>query len=607
MTAGDPPPQDARSTTPSAHHGTLAATLQRIPLVQSLQGYTPKAFGADLTAAILITAAAVPLGIGFATTAGLPPITGLYSSVMTLIVFGLVSSSRHVKLGFDAMAAVLIGSTIVPLAMVNGQVDNAKLGSLVAILALLTGAILFLAGLARFGLLADLLSVSLLLGYQAGIALNVIIGQLPKMLGYKISGDTDVEKAIAVVKHLGETHWPTLVAGFGTWAALILLRRLWPGLPGAIVILIAAIAVSAVTHLDRHGVAVVGTLPKGLPTFGLPDFQLAQDNLGLLLGTAASLALVLAADTIIPSRAFASRGHYRVSANQDMAALGLAQMASAVSGGVTASASYARTAISARVGSKTQLSAVMGGLLMALLCATATGLLASLPVAVLGAICADAVSRLIELKTLRGLWQMRKREALLAVATCLLVLSTDPLLAIGVAVGASLVFYLAKAARPRQSLLGHRPGMTGWYPVNAFPDAAEVAPTISVFRWTAPLVFVNANTFRTKARAAARGRAWLLVDCTGMFDLDPSAIESVDGLLDDLADTGTQLAFSGPNPDVARMLRVSGLAARLGEDPHVFVNLDTAVAALTDPSQAAGTLRDDDGDGVWEYVATPGA
>ncbi len=572
--------------------------LARMPLVQSLAGYTAKDLGADVVAGLLITATAIPLGVGFAVTAGLPPITGLYTSMLPLIIFGLFSSTRHVKIGFDAAAAAMIGSAIVPLATVAGVVDQQRLGSLVAVLALLTGAMLILAGALRVGFLADLLSMPLLLGYQAGIALSVIIGQLPRMLGYGVTGDSDVAKAVAIVRGLGESHGPTIAIGVACLALLAAGRRWAPEVPGALVALVVFTAGSWAFDWSERGIATIGALPSGLPRIAVPDPGVIGDDVGVVLGTAASLALVLASDTVIPSRAFAARGRYPVSANVDIGALGLAQVASACTGGVTASASYARSAICVRVGSRTQLSAIFGGLACAVLVATMTGVLALIPLAVLGAICVDACLRLIETRSFGRLWRLRRTECAIAVATAAIVLITDPLIAIGVAVGASILQVLVRTFRPAGSRLGQRDHFAGWYAISDHPDAVPADPAVVVYRWSGPLVFANAGRFRSRALAQCTdGVRTLVIDCGAVFDLDPTAVEMLTDLRRRLAERGISPVFAGPAPTIARTLRAAGLAE--GEaGPYLFADVDTAVAVARHPDGL--DLRDPDGDGVYE-------
>jgi sulfate permease, SulP family len=554
--------------------------LGRLPLVASVRGSDARSLRDDAVAGVLVTAVAVPLSVGFAEVAGVPPVLGLYTCLLPMVGFALLGSSRHVKLGLDAASAAMFAAALAPLAVTVGS-DTTRYLSLVALLTLLVGLFTLTAGLLRLGVIGDLLSLPVLVGYQTGIAVSVVIGQLPKLLGYAADGGNDLALAVDVLRNLGTTSATTLAVGATTLAAARLLRRRWPTLPAALLVLCAATAVSALLDLRAHGVAVVGDLPSGLPSLGLP--AVTWDDVLTLAGPAAGIALVTSADVIVTSRSFATRLRYQVSPSQDLVGLGAANLLSGLTGGLSTSASYARTAISERTGSRTQLSSVVAALAMAAVLVSLTGPIALVPRAVLAAVVVDAVLGLVDTAGFRRLWHGRRAELAVAAFTTGGVLLLGLLPTLAVAVVWTVGLFLRRLVSAEDAVLGRREGSPDWQDVGRVTDAHPV-PGLLLFRWDAPLFFANAGAFRTRllsrlAEAEAAGPvAWVVVDGAAISELDLSAVAELETLADDLASRGITTAVVESSGAERDLLERTGFAA--ADRPGLlFDDLDAAVKA----------------------------
>lgn len=558
-----------------------AAAVGRLPLVASTRGLDRRGLRNDVVAGVLVTAVAVPLSIGFAEVAGVPPVLGLYTCMLPLAGFALLGSSRHVKLGLDAASAAMFAAALAPLAATVGG-NTTRYLSLVALLTLLVGGLTLLAGLLRLGVLADLLSLPVLIGYQTGIALSVIIGQLPKLLGYTADGNNDVELAVDVARQLGSTSAVTFALGGGTLAVARLMRHWRPELPAGLIVLLGGTVLSVLLDLPSHGVAVVGELPSGLPELGLP--AVTWSDVPALLGPAAGIALVTSADLVVTSRSFATRLRYRVDASQDLVGLGTANLLSGLSGGLSTSASYARTALSERSGSRTQISSVVAALAMAAVLLVLTEPIAQVPRAVLAAVVVDAVIGLVDVPAFRRLWRGRRSEFAVALFTAAGVLVLGLMATLAVAVAWSVLLFLRRLVRAEDDVLGRRAGSAGWLPLDGASDAQAV-PGVLVFRWDAPLFFGNAGAFRDRlldrlATAEETGAVdWVVVDGAAVSDLDLSAVGELEALAADLAQRGVTLVVAEPPGDERALLERVGFAP-------LFDDVDAAVAAHGAPARS---------------------
>ena len=376
-----------------------------IPGLQMVRTYQRGWLIKDLAAGLVLTAILVPVGMGYAEAAGLPAIYGLYATIVPLIAYAIFGPSRVLVLGPDSSLAAIIAATIVPLAA--GDPD--RLVALAGVLALLSGALCLLAGLARFGFITDLLSKPVRIGYLNGIALTVLVGQLPKVLGFSATGDNLIQETISLVQGVlnGQTNRMTFIIGVACLFIILIFKRRWPKIPGVLIAVIGATIVTGWFDLaTTAGVAVVGPLPQGLPSFQVPLVSL--DDLSVLFAGAVAIALVSFADTSVLSRTFALRGGYEVDQNQELIALGAANIAAGFFQGFSISSSSSRTPVAESAGSKTQITGVVGALCIALLLVFAPNLLQNLPSAALGAVVISAALSLIDIQGVTRLYHLRR-------------------------------------------------------------------------------------------------------------------------------------------------------------------------------------------------------
>jgi high affinity sulfate transporter 1 len=512
----------------------------RLPILTSLRGYRRAWLPRDLTAGVLIVALAIPLSMGMAELAGMPPVAGLYSCILPLVAYAFFGSSPQLVVALDASTAAMLGAAVAPLA--GG--DPLRYAALAGGLTLLVGIVLLAAGAARLGLIADFLSEPVLLGYQAGLALVVAAGQLPRLLGVTVQSDTTLGQYWELLAGLGGAQPWSAALGIAALLIVLLSRRLWPVVPGALVALVLGAAVVYAFDLESAGVAVLGEIPSGLPPLGVPD--VSWGDLRQLLPAAAAIALLAAADTLVSSRVFAARGRYSVDADRDLVGLGAANAVSALSGGIATSASAARTAVAESVGSRTQVAGLTAAALMVVVLLVLTGPLAYVPVAVLAAIVVAAVLRLIDLKALRTLSRVRRVELVIALAALTGVVAVGLLQGVVIAMGLSLLDFLWRTSRPHDAVLGRAPGRRGFHDITRARDAAGVPGTL-VYRFDAPLFYANAERFRSRVlRLVGRHPDTRLVvlDASPIADIDVTAGRMLGELQEQLAADGVRLVVA---------------------------------------------------------------
>ena len=549
-----------------------------IPALGALRTYQIAWLPKDITAGLVLTAILVPVGMGYAEAAGLPAIYGLYATIVPLIAYAIFGPSRILVLGPDSSLAAIIAATIVPLA--GGNTD--RLVALAGMLALLTGSLCILAGLARFGFITDLLSKPIRLGYVNGIALTVLVGQLPKILGFSASGDGLVQETISLVQGVaqGLTNWTSCAIGVACLAIVLGFKRWWPRIPGVLVAVVAATLVVSVFDLaSTAGVAVVGPLPQGLPAFQFPS--VAPGDLGTLAAGALAITLVSFADTSVLSRTFALRGGYTVDQNQEMIALGAANVAAGLFQGFSISSSSSRTPVAESAGAKTQLTGVVGAVCIALLLVFAPTLLQNLPNAALGAVVIASCMSLVDIKGVVRLYRLRRGEFVLSIVAFLGVALLGVIQGIFIAVALALLAFIWRAWRPYDAVLGRVNGLKGYHDITRYPEA-RLVPGLVLFRWDAPLFFANAEVFREHVgeavAAATTPTRWVVVAAEPVTDVDITAAEALAALDDDLTQAGIQLCFAEMKDPVKDRLKRYDLYAKIG-DEHFFPTLGRAVDA----------------------------
>jgi high affinity sulfate transporter 1 len=525
----------------------------------------------------VLTALLVPAGMGYATAAGLPPVTGLYATVAGLLAYALVGPSRVLVLGPDSALAPLIAAAVVPLAAQGAAGDERRV-ALAGLLALLVGAVLVVGALLRLGFVSDLLSKPIRLGYLNGVALVVIVGQLPTLLGFSVDGDGLVDDARRLVDGVadGRVEPAAAAIGVGALVLIVVVRQVAPRVPGVFIAVIAAIAV--MWALDPDSVPVVGALPSGLPA---PAWgALGWGDVTSLAGPAVGVALVAFADTGVLSRAFAARAGEDIDTNREMAALGAANVACAAAGGFPVSASSSRTPVAQAVGSRSQLTGVVGAVAVALVVVLAPGFTRHLPSAALAAVVIAAVASVASVPDTVRLLRMNPVEFALSLIAFAGVATLGVLPGIGVAVGLSLLAFVARAWHPHMAELVRVERRKGYHDRARHPEGRRI-PGLVIVRFDAPLFFANAELFaafvmRSVADAPSPVR-WVAIAAEPITDVDTSAAEVVERLDDELAARGIRLVFAELKGPVKDRLTHYGLGDRFGPD-HFYPTIGTVVS-----------------------------
>jgi high affinity sulfate transporter 1 len=547
-----------------------------LPGVTTLRAYDRAWLPNDLVAGLVLTAVLIPVGMGYAEAAGLPPVNGLYATIVPLTAYALFGPSRILVLGPDSSLAAIIAAAVLPLA--GG--DPAAVPPLAALLAVLTGLFCLLGGLGGLGFVTDLLSKPVRYGYLNGIALTVLVGQLPKLTGFSVDANGLLGEVRGLVQGImaGQTNGVALTIGVACLVVILGCKRWAPQLPGVLLAVVGATVVSAWFDLAaRAGLAVVGPLPAGLPSFQLPP--LSPGTVGALVPGALAITLVSFADTSVLSRSFALRGGYKVDQNQEMVALGAANVAAGLFQGFSISSSSSRTPVAESAGAKTQVTGLVGAVGVALLLIFFPTLLQDLPSAALGAVVISACLSLIEVPGVVRLWRLRRGEFAVSLLCFLGVAFAGVVPGIFLSVGLALLAFIWRAWRPYDAVLGRVDGLKGYHDVTRYPQARRI-PGLVLFRWDAPLFFANGEIFHEhvlEAVATAPTPAtWVVVAAEPVTDVDVTAADALVALDEDLAGAGVELCFAEMKDPVKDQLRRYGLLTKFGPE-HFFPTIGEAV------------------------------
>jgi high affinity sulfate transporter 1 len=548
-----------------------------LPGLDTLRRYEAAWLPRDIFAGLVLATMLAPVGIAYATASGLPGIYGLYATIVPLLVYALFGPSRILVLGPDsALAAVILG-VVVPL---SGG-DPLRAATLAAMMAIVSGTVCILAGIARLGFVTELLSKPIRYGYMNGIALTVLISQLPKLFGFSIESEGPLRSLWAIAGAILErrTNWVAFGIGLGTLMIIVLLKD-YKRLPGILVAVVGATAVVAVLDLGaRYGVKVLGPLPQGLPAFAVPWIGYS-DLFPVLIGGCA-IALVSFADTSVLSRAYAARLGTHVDPNQEMVGLGAANLATGFFQGFPISSSASRTPVAEAAGARTQLTSVVGALAIAILLLVAPNLLQHLPTAALAAVVIAAAIGLFEVTDLKRIYRIQQWEFWLSMVCFVGVAVLGAIPGIGLAIAIAIAEFLWDGWRPHSAVLGRAHGVKGYHDITRYPDARQI-PGLVLFRWDAPLFFANAEFFKERALdAVAKSPTpvrWLVVAAEPVTSVDVSAGDTVAELDEALHAQGIEFCFAELKDPVKDKLKRFGLFSQLGESCF-FPTIGAAVSS----------------------------
>jgi high affinity sulfate transporter 1 len=556
-----------------------------LPGLRTLRSYRMEWLPHDIVAGLVLTTMLVPVGIAYAVASGVSGIYGLYATIVPLLAYALFGPSRILVLGPDSSLAAVILAVILPLS--GGDPHRAI--ALAGMMAIVSGTVCILAGVARLGFITELLSKPIRYGYMNGIALTVLISQLPKLFGFKIESDGPLRNlwAIASAVMEGKTNWITFMIGAVTLVVILALKN-YKRVPGILIAVAAATLVVGMLDLAARGVAVLGTLPQGLPSLVIPWITRA-DIVPVLIGGFA-VALVSFADTSVLSRVYAAKTQTYVDPNQEMVGLGVANLAGGFFQGFPISSSSSRTPVAEAAGAKTQLAGVVGAMAVALLLVVEPDLLKNLPTSALAAVVIASAIGLIEITDLQRIYRIQRWEFWLSIACTVGVAVFGAIEGIGLAIVIAVIEFLWDGWRPYSTVLGRAEGVEGYHDITRYPDAQRI-PGLVLFRWDSPLFFANAELFHDRVLEAVATSPtpvrWLVVAAEPVTSVDVTSADMLAELDETLHASGIKLCVAEMKDPVKDKMKRFGLFARLGETAF-FPTIDTAVSGYLQTLRGKG-------------------
>jgi len=542
------------------------------PGLPALLHYRPEYLPRDVAAGISVAAVAIPVAIAYAQLGGFPAVTGLYASILPLVVYAIFGTSPQLMVNPDAATCAMVAVIIAPLAGNDPEVYL----SLSVALAVLTGIVSIVAGLSRLGFLADFLGTPVLVGFLNGISISIFLGQIGKVFGFAMTGHGIIPRLVEFLSKLPQTHLPTLLVGGFAFVLIRLVRRYFPKLPAPFIAVAAAIAIVKLFNLEQYGVAILGPVPAGLPHLRVPHIE--GEHVAGLLNGALGLGLVTFSSGMVTARSFAVRNHYDLDVDREFIALGACNIAAGLSQGFAVSGADSRTAIADSMGGKTQVTGLVAALAMALVLLFFTGPLSYLPVAALGAVLISAAVGLFDFRSLEHLWRVSKREFAVSIVATLAVVAFGGLEGILIAVALATLFVVIRTARPHDALLARAPGEKGFHDLTHSAHPTE-HPGLVLFRFPAAILFFNATYFKSRVEdvlAERRDTKWFVVDGSPINAIDATAAGMIEALAQELSSRGIRLGFANVRSEVTSVLEKSGAAKAIGTD-MMFETLGVAV------------------------------
>jgi sulfate permease, SulP family len=544
--------------------------LLRLPGLRQLLSYQKSWLRGDVLAGITVAAYLIPQCMAYGELVGVPPVVGLWTILPAMLMYALFGSSRQLSVGPESTTAVMTATAISPLLLADGS----NYGVLTATLAILVGAICAVGYIARLGFLANLLSKPILVGYMAGVAVIMIAGQLGKISGMSIAGITVFEQVSQFIQQIDRVQPMTLILAGLVLTFLFIIGHLFPTAPTPLLAVLICTAAVAIFHLDSQGLAVVGAIPAGLPRFTVPNLSTHFPD---LLASALGIAIVGYSDNVLTARSFAARHHYKVDANQELLALGLANLGAGLMQGFPVSSSGSRTVIGDNLGSKTQLFSLVAMGVVILVLLWLRPVLALFPKAALGAIVIFAAFKLIEISEFMRLYRFRRSEFFLAIITTLGVLVTDILVGVEIAVGLSVIELLSRLAHPHDAVQGTVPNLPGLHDINDWEGATTI-PGLVIYRYDAPLCFANAEDFKCRALRSIDLEVtpveWFVLNTEAIAEIDITAMDMLEELYDELVAKGITFAMARVKQDLYAQLKRSPLLNKITKE-RIYLTLHT--------------------------------
>ncbi len=555
---------------------SLQTICKYLPGLDYIRHYNRDWLRYDLVAGVVVFAVLIPSNLAYGELAGFTPVVGLYAGFVAMLVYAMFSSSRQIIVGPESTTAILMATTVAPLAMGN----YARYVPLAAAIAIIIGVICLLAGRFKLGFVSDFFSKPILTGYIAGTSLIVVISQIGKFFGISLSNDDIFLKLIEILTKLDQTHVITLVFGIITLITLILFRYFAPKMPGPLIVIIGAIIVSSILNLSNYGVVVVGEITSGLPSFQIPIISVS--DLQTVFPAAIAISIILFTDGTLAARVFAKKNHYTLDSNKELIAFGAANICTGLFQAFPVGASQTKSAVNNDSGNKSQLSGIVAAGLVILFLLFCTSILQNLPMVALGAIIIMAGISLIDIQEFKSIYHARRSEFYLAILTLIGVLVFGLIQGVALAVGFSLLEFIKRVYRPHTSILGIHEGIDGFH--GMAPDGEKhIFPGLIVYAFDAPLFFANATFFVTDIRGIISGSEepvrYLLLDAEAIPDIDTSAADTFKEMHEELKDQGITMGITGANRLLLEMMQKTGIEEMIGRE-NFFPTIRTGIISF---------------------------
>lgn len=551
------------------------------PLIEDLRNYKPDWLSKDLIAGLSVAAVQIPTAIAYAQLAGMPPEVGLYASILPVIVFALLSSSRQLVVGPDAATCTMVASLVAPLA----AGDSVRYIALSSALSLASGLIMIIGGFAGMGFIVNFFARPILIGFLNGIAVSIIVGQMGKLLGISLSKSDFIPCLIELISNIGQTNTMALAIGLGTFLLLVVINRLAPKAPSALIAIALATVALVMLGGEALGIKLVGAVPAGLPHLGLPTVGYHAGQ-GLFV-SALGLVIVSFTSGMLTARSFAARSHTTIDANREMSALGAANLASGLCGAFVITGADSRTAVNAACNNKTQLASIFAALATAAVALFFTQPLAYVPLTALAAVLIYSAAKLLDLGSYKELKSIDILEFNLSILTTIGVLALGVLPGVAFAIALAVTIILMRIYKPDDTLLGALPGSNAFTDLNATPEN-ETLPNIIVWRFDGPLVFFNADFFKMRAlqviEEAQTPTRWFILSLESISQLDSTGLKALGEVHDELTAKGIKLLLARPKLYMRRLRDNSRLKERITQDT-VFSSIRLAVSYIREQEQ----------------------
>lgn len=555
---------------------------RRPPVLQGVLPIDRGRLPIDLLAGTTLAALGIPEVMGYAKIAGMPVVAGLYTILIPIAVFAVLGSSRHLVVGADSATAAILAAGLAPLAATG----SAEYIALAAAVALATGVVLILARVVRLGFLADFLSRSVLIGFLTGVGIQVAMGQVAGLLGVSAGSGSTVEKFLTSLSNVGDTSLPTLVVSLGVMAVILGCKRIDRRIPGALIAVVGAIAISWNWDLAADGVSTLGPVPGGLPSLGLPD--VGGSDVASLAATVGAIVLVILAQSAATSRAYAARYEEEFSENTDLVGLGASNLAAGLTGTFVVNGSPTKTQMVDTAGGRSQLAQLTTAAVVLVVLLFLTAPLQYMPNAVLAAVVFLIGVELVDVAGMAEVFRVRRDEFLIALATATVVVVVGVEQGVVLAIVLSILDYVRRGYRPSRQLVVE--GAGGHFHGRPLDSADAARPGLLVYRFGADLFYANASGFAEDVRrlAAEPGTRWICIDCAAVADVDYSGWKTLAELRDELGQRHVRVAIADVTTDVRAQLERYGILQQLG-DGAVFASVGDAVDAYTSSSEGAGS------------------